>query len=155
MKEALKEARKALLNDEVPVGAVLVKNNRIVSRGHNQPILKRDSTAHAEIIVLRKAGARLSNYRLTGTTLYVTVEPCIMCFGALLNARVKEIIYGCNNEKFGACKTAFKITSNSKLEHNIKIVSGVMEEKCRELLRDFFKNKRMKNRRIFNSFRES
>lgn len=142
MKEALKEAKKAYNKDEIPIGAVLVNNNRIIARGYNQPIIRNDPTAHAEVVTLRKAGRRLSNYRLLNTSLYVTVEPCIMCMGALLNARIKEVIYGCCNEKFGACESVVDITLNRRLNHRIKVISGVMEKDCRRLLQDFFKKKR-------------
>ena len=142
MLEALKEARKAYKKDEVPVGAVLVKNGTIIARGHNQPISKLDPTAHAEILALRKASKTLKNYRLYGIILYVTLEPCPMCAGALVHARIKEIVYDCPDVKSGACGSVTNIASNKKLNHRIKITSGILEKECRSLIQKFFKLKR-------------
>jgi len=146
MREALKEAKKAYRQDEVPIGAVLVKDNReIIARGHNQPIKTNDPTAHAEIVVLRKAGRKLKNYRLNNTTIYVTVEPCPMCAGALVNARVKNIVYGCNDYKWGACNSVINIVSNKNFNHRLNIIKNILEEDCKKLIQKYFSEKRVKN----------
>jgi tRNA(adenine34) deaminase len=147
MTQALKEAYKAYKNNEVPVGAIIVKNGKIISRGFNQCISMSDPTAHAEIVALRKAAKKLKNYRLNDCYVYVTIEPCVMCAGALVNARVKKVIFGSFDKKAGACKSAFKIASNKKLNHKIEIV-GSKEEylsvECANILHNFFKERRKK-----------
>ena len=142
MLEALKEAKKAYKKGEVPVGAVVVLNNKIISRGHNTNIILNDISAHAEIQALRKASEKLKNYRLNDCKLYVTLEPCSMCAGALVLARVSAIIFGAYDPKTGACGSVFNIADNKKLNHRIKLTGGVLEKACAGLLKDFFKSKR-------------
>lgn len=145
MFEALKEAAKAEKIEEVPVGAVIVKDNKIIARGFNRCIIDKDPTAHAEIIALRKAAKKLNNYRLNECCIYVTIEPCIMCVGALINARIKKIVFGAKDKKAGACKSIFKITSSKKLNHKIEVLGGKKEflkDECADIIQSFFKNKR-------------
>jgi tRNA(adenine34) deaminase len=142
IREALKEAKKALKAGEVPVGAVAVKSGRIISRGYNRSITDNDPSAHAEIVVLRKASKTLKNYRLTGCELYVTVEPCAMCAGALVLARIKRIIFGAYDKKGGACGSIFNIAAHKALNHRIEIVPGILKNECSSLIKDFFKSKR-------------
>ncbi len=143
MREALIEGKIALLAGEVPVGSVVVAaDGQIVGRGFNQPIGANDPTAHAEIQALRDAARLLGNYRLNGTTLYVTVEPCPMCAGALIHSRVDRLVYGTPEPKSGAVCSAMRMLDHPALNHRIEIVSGVLEDKCREMIQDFFGEKR-------------
>jgi len=143
MREALIEGKIALLAGEVPVGSVVVAaDGQIVGRGFNQPIGANDPTAHAEIQALRDAARLLGNYRLNGTTLYVTVEPCPMCAGALIHSRVDRLVYGTHEPKSGAVCSAIRMLDHPALNHRIEIVSGVLEDKCREMIQDFFGEKR-------------
>jgi tRNA(adenine34) deaminase len=139
---ALREAEKAYSKKEVPVGAVLVRDGRIIARAHNCPVSLNDPTAHAEINLLRRAGKKLKNYRLNGTTLYVTVEPCPMCAGAIINARIGTVVYGAEEMKWGAGGSVFQILRNKKLNHRVRIIRGIMEEECKSILQKFFKEKR-------------
>jgi tRNA(adenine34) deaminase len=141
MRQAIEQARLGLVRDEVPIGAILVAGDRVLGADFNRPIGSCDPTAHAEILVLRQAAAALSNYRLVGTTLYVTVEPCLMCVGALVNARVGTLVYGAAEPKFGAI-TSLVDFSAVRVNHRLEIVSGILEEECRALLVDFFKSRR-------------
>jgi len=143
MLEALGQAREALLLDEVPIGAVVVFENQIVGRGFNQTIAGVDPTAHAEIIALRQAAKAVGNYRLIGATLYTTIEPCAMCAGALVNARVSRLVYGAVDPRFGAVVTNFQVCDSSSLNHQLEITGGVLETECRELIQSFFKAKRL------------
>lgn len=145
MRFALDEAEDALRLDEVPVGAVVVINERIVGRGHNRVITDQDPTAHAELVALRDAAQTVENYRLIGATVYVTIEPCAMCAGALVQARVKRLVYGAKDEKAGAVESVFQICTNEKLNHQIEVRSGVLEENCREMIQSFFRSKRAKD----------
>ncbi len=142
MRSALSEAIKALKKNEVPVGAIIVSGDKIISRAHNQPISSNDPTAHAEIIALRKAAHQLKNYRLNGCEIYVTKEPCVMCAGALVHARIKKINFGCYDKKSGACGSVFNVAHNKKLNHRVEIAGGILEKDCRELIQNFFKSKR-------------
>ena len=142
MKEALLEARKAYRLGEVPVGAILVKEGLIVSRGYNQKETFGDPTSHAEILTLKGAGLQLGHWRLSGTTLYVTLEPCPMCAGALVQARVDRLVYGTEDPKTGAVKSIYCITTDDRLNHSLEVTGGVMEEACSSLLKEFFKNRR-------------
>jgi len=142
MQHALKLARHAESIDEVPVGAVIVKDNEIVSEGWNQPITSNDPTAHAEVIALRGAAQVLQNYRLVDTTLYVTLEPCAMCAGALIHARVTRVVFGATDPRTGAAGSVFDILTTKKLNHMVEIEQGVLEPECAQLLKQFFKNKR-------------
>ena len=144
MKAALKAAKKAWENGEVPVGAVLVKDDEIISTGQNSPITSNDPTAHAEIIALREGGEKLKNYRLIDTILYVTIEPCTMCMGAIMHARVKKLVFGTFDPRAGAAGSLFDFTIENKFNHNIEVKSGILESECRELIQDFFKQKRSK-----------
>jgi tRNA(adenine34) deaminase len=142
MQQALKCAKKAYDSEEVPVGAVIVKNNKIIARGYNKSISLKDSTAHAEIIAIRKACKKLNNYRLNDCSIYVTIEPCSMCAGALILARVKKIYFGAKDIKAGACGSVFNIVSDNKLNHKIEISSGLMEEECATIIKQFFQSRR-------------
>jgi tRNA(adenine34) deaminase len=145
MKEALKEAKKGFENGEVPVGAVLAgPDGEIVSRAHNQPISLNDPTAHAEILVMREAGLFYENYRLTDTLLVVTVEPCLMCMGAAINARISGLVFGASDAKAGAAGSVYNLAADSRLNHGIEVTSGIMEEECRALMQEFFKTRRGK-----------
>ena len=139
---ALAEAQRAREIGEVPIGAVVVIDKQIVGSGHNQPILRKDPTAHAEILALRAAAERIGNYRLTDATLYVTIEPCAMCAGAMVNARVKRLVYGATEIRAGAVDSVFQICNNSSLNHRIEVTSGVRAEECRELMQVFFRERR-------------
>ena len=142
MKQALICAKKAFMFDEVPIGAVIVKDGKIISRGFNKSITSNDTTAHAEIVALRKACKKLGNYRLNGCTVYVTVEPCAMCAGALIWARVEKIIFGAYDSKAGACGSVFNITDEKKLNHKIQVSGGLLQEECATIMKEFFKNRR-------------
>src|SRR5688572_24951723 len=142
MKEALVEARRAADAGEVPIGAVLVIDGAIVARGYNRPIGSVDPTAHAEICVLRDAARALGNYRLVGSTLYVTVEPCLMCVGALVHARVGEVVFGAPEPKSGALGSAVEALDLPGLNHRFAVTRGVCEDECRELMQAFFRDRR-------------
>lgn len=142
MQEALKEARKAAKKGEVPIGAVLVKAGSIIARGHNQPLGRTDPTAHAEIVTLRRAAKKLNNYRLTGCDLYVTLEPCLMCAGALIHTRIQTLIYGAADPKGGAVHSLYQMLEDARLNHRVKVISGILEEESRALLKAFFKERR-------------
>lgn len=144
MNVALDEAAKARALDEVPIGACIVDDNgELLAAAFNLTITDSDPTAHAEMIVLRMAGKLVGNYRLTGTTLYSTIEPCAMCAGALVNARVKRLVYGADDERFGAVRTNFGIGITDVLNHRIEVESGVLGEQCRSLMQEFFRAKRL------------
>lgn len=142
MQIAIQEAIKAEKEGEVPVGAVLVKEGLLIAKAHNQPISKNDATAHAEIQLIRVAGKELQNYRLNGSTLFVTLEPCAMCFGAMVHARIKRIVYGAHDLKTGVCGSSEDLTNANFLKHKINISGGVLESKCSQLLQTFFKSRR-------------
>ena len=142
MVAALDEARAGLAAGEVPVGAVLVMGDVIVARGFNQPIRAVDPTAHAEVLVLREAARALGNYRLTGATVYVTVEPCLMCVGALVHARVREVVYGAAEPKSGALGSSVNALDSPGLNHRFAVTGGVLEVPCRELIQQFFRERR-------------
>jgi tRNA(adenine34) deaminase len=145
MKEALKEAEKGLTRGEVPVGAVLAgSDGQIVAKAHNQPIALNDPTAHAEILVLRKAGLVLRNYRLNNTILVVTVEPCLMCMAAAINARIARLVFGSDDPKGGAAGSLYNLASDNRLNYRIEITSGIMEKECRTLMQEFFRIRREK-----------
>ena len=142
MREALAEARVAASTGEVPVGAVLVRNGEIIGRGLNRPVQDSDPTAHAEIMAIRAAAAAENNYRLLDTTLYVTLEPCAMCVGAMLNARVSRVVFGAYDQKAGAAGSVVDLSDNRSLNHQIEVNGGLFEAQCSELLQDFFKSRR-------------
>ncbi len=142
MEEALREAQRALALSEVPVGAVVVRNGEIIGRGCNRPITSNDPTAHAEIIALREAGLTIGNYRLLDCDLYVTVEPCAMCAGAITHARIRRLIYGAEDSKAGAVHSVFQVLNNSRLNHHVEVTCGVLAARCMDLLQSFFREKR-------------
>ncbi|MEF3193576.1 MAG: tRNA adenosine(34) deaminase TadA [Halothiobacillaceae bacterium] len=146
MEQALERARCALAEGEVPVGAVLVRDGLLVGEGWNRPIGANDPTAHAEINALRDAAKRLGNYRLPGTTLYVTLEPCPMCVGAMIHARVERVVFGAFNPKTGACGGALDLAHHTSHNHHLIVDGGVMAEPAAELLRAFFRHRRAKSR---------
>jgi len=144
MLAAMDEARNAMTAGEVPVGAVVVKDGTIVSAGFNAPIGEHDPSAHAEIRALRAAGKALGNYRLPGCELYVTLEPCAMCVGAMLHARIARLVYGAADPKTGACGSVIDLFAEARLNHHATLTSGVLAEDCAALLRDFFSARRAK-----------
>lgn len=139
---ALQLAAYAEQQNEVPIGAVLVHGNTIIAEGWNQSICQHDPTAHAEIVALRKGSQRLQNYRLLDTTLYVTLEPCVMCAGALIHARIKRVVFGADDPKAGAVNSALNILDNPQLNHRVLWQSGLMQQQCSEILQNFFKRRR-------------
>lgn len=142
MRAALTEARKAMASNEVPIGAVIAVGEEIVAAGFNQPISTVDPTAHAEIRALRSAAQKIGNYRLTGATLCVTVEPCAMCVGAMVHARIGALVYGAAEPKTGAVRSTMKLIDDPSWNHRIVVVAGVMADECRELIQEFFREKR-------------
>ena len=142
MRIAIEEANLAMDKSEVPVGAVLVKNDTLIAQAHNKPITKNDPTAHAEIQLLRKAGEQQKNYRLPESTLYVTLEPCTMCFGAMVHARIDRIVYGASDPKTGVCGSRMNLNEENFFNHKISITSGILEKESSELLKLFFKSRR-------------
>ena len=154
MRMALKEAEKAARDGEVPVGAILVKGDQVLAKDHNRCIELSDPTAHAEILVLRKGGRILKNYRLNDTVMYVTVEPCPMCVSAMVHSRIFRLVFGAHEPKFGAVESKFKLMDNSGLNHKVKVDRGVLEKECSEILKSFFKKKRGRENyelRVINS----
>ncbi|MFZ0956553.1 MAG: tRNA adenosine(34) deaminase TadA [Candidatus Sulfotelmatobacter sp.] len=142
MEEALREAHRALEAGEVPVGAVVVCEGRIVGRGWNRNITDSDPTAHAEVVALREAGAAIGNHRLGDCELFVTIEPCAMCAGALLHARIKRLVYGADDPKAGAVDSVLQVLSHPQLNHHVEVASGVLAGRCAEVLQAFFKSRR-------------
>ena len=142
MQQALEQAGLAAIAGEVPVGAVIVRNGEVIARSFNQPITNHDPSAHAEMLALRQAALSAENYRLPGTTLYVTLEPCIMCAGAMLHARVDRVVYGATDPKTGAAGSILDVFSSKQINHQTVIEGGMMAEECGQLLRDFFKERR-------------
>jgi tRNA(adenine34) deaminase len=142
MREALALAGRAEAEGEVPVGAVVVSGESVIGRGFNCPISRNDPTAHAEILALREASAALGNYRLEGATLYVTLEPCVMCAGALVAARVRRLVFGSRDLRFGGVRSKFRVADSDLLNHRVEVVEGVLAADCLELLRAFFARKR-------------
>jgi len=142
MKLALEEASLAFSEGEVPVGAVLASEDVVISRAHNTRELSKDPTAHAELIAVRSGAERGSGWRLTEATLYVTKEPCIMCAGSMVNARLGRLVYGCKDKKGGAVDSLYKLLSDRRLNHQVEVVSGVLKDECAEMLIKFFKERR-------------
>jgi tRNA(adenine34) deaminase len=142
MQEAIIEARKAESEGEVPVGAILLLNEKIVGRGHNSPIRLNDPTAHAEILALRQAARNSTNYRLSGSVLIVTIEPCIMCVGAMIQARVEAVVYGAEDPKAGAIRSQFQVEDWHRLNHIFQVSSGILQDECAELMKKFFASRR-------------
>jgi tRNA(adenine34) deaminase len=142
MRMALREADRAALEGEVPVGAVLVREGRVLARAHNRSIHLHDPSAHAEILVLRRAGRKSRNYRLEGCDLYVTIEPCAMCAGAIVQARLRRTVYGAPDPKAGACGTALRVLNHRKLNHRVELTRGVLAAECASVIQEFFRKKR-------------
>ena len=143
MQQAIAQAQKAEASGEVPIGAVITDaNGTILAIAHNQTILKSDPTAHAEIEALRKASAKLQNYRLLRTTLYATVEPCVMCMGAVVHARVQCVVFGASDPKWGAAGSLYNFSEDTRLNHRPQIIGGVKEEQCRTMIQAFFRSRR-------------
>lgn len=142
MRHAIRLAQRAEQQGEVPVGAIVVRDNRCIAEGWNIPITSHDPTAHAEVVAMRGAGVHVANYRLTEATLYVTLEPCVMCIGAMSHARIKRLVFGAYDPKRGAVCNALSLTDASFLNHKISWDGGVLETECSEMLRDFFKARR-------------
>ncbi len=142
MQQALDQAKLAAIAGEVPVGAVLVRDGQVISTGFNQPITNSDPSAHAEMMALRAAAQTEANYRLPGTTLYVTLEPCTMCAGAMLHARIDRVVFGASDPKTGAAGSVLNIFSEKQINHQTQVEGGIMGEECGQVLRDFFKERR-------------
>ena len=142
MREALAQAREAYDQGEIPIGCVLVQDGEVIARAHNLRESLSDPTAHAEMLVLREASQKLGRWRLTGATLYVTMEPCSMCAGALVLARISRLVYGCADPKAGACGSVMDIVREPRLNHRIEVISGVLEQDCRDIIRSFFETQR-------------
>ncbi|NLN39757.1 MAG: tRNA adenosine(34) deaminase TadA [Smithella sp.] len=143
MKIALAEARKAADCGEVPVGAVLVRDGLILAQAHNAPVTDADPSAHAEMLAIRRACAKTGNYRLTGAELYVTLEPCVMCAGVILQARLGRVVFGARDPKAGAVATLYQILNDSRLNHQVEVTEGALKEECAKILSRFFKEKRV------------
>ncbi len=150
MREALVLARDAWAAGEVPVGAVVVRNGEIVGRGFNAPISRHDPSAHAEIMALRDAAVNLGNYRLVGCSLYVTLEPCVMCMGAIFHARVERVVYGASDPKTGACGSIIDLPAETRLNHHAEVVGGILADECGGLLSGFFAQRRGKGSTVAN-----
>ena len=144
MQRAFELAQKAKEHDEVPVGAIIVYENKIIGEGWNQPISSNDPTAHAEIMALRDAGKNIGNYRLPDATMYVTLEPCAMCAGAIVHARLTKLVYAVDDPKTGACGSVLNLLQINEFNHKVEIEKGIMEDECRFLIQTFFKEKRTK-----------
>ncbi|MDE3178939.1 MAG: tRNA adenosine(34) deaminase TadA [Acidobacteriota bacterium] len=142
MRAALREASRAASKSEVPIGAVVVCGGRLVARAHNRPIHLNDPCAHAEILALRRAARKLGNYRLAGCTLYVTIEPCVMCAGAIVQARTDRLVFGARDKKAGACGSALRVLNHAKLNHRVEVVRGVLAEESALVMREFFLKRR-------------
>lgn len=142
MRAALEEARAAAALGEIPIGAVVVKDGQVLARGHNLRETERDPTAHAEVVAIRRAASSIGAWRLTGTTLYVTIEPCPMCAGALVLARIERLVYGAADPKAGACGTLYNLVQDPRLNHRLAVSGGVLEDECRDVLRGFFRGLR-------------
>jgi tRNA(adenine34) deaminase len=144
MRAALRQAQHAYDENEVPVGAVVVHNGRVIARAHNRPLHMNDPSAHAEILALRRAGHKLQNYRLSECSLYVTIEPCAMCAGAIVQARLKRVVFGARDAKAGAAGSVLTVLNHPELNHQAKVTYGVLADDCASLLRDFFRARRRK-----------
>ena len=148
MKEALKEASKSYKKEEIPVGAVIVKDNKIIAKAHNLKETKHDCTNHAEILAIKKACKKLFSWRLTGCTMYITLEPCSMCTGALILSRIDKVVIGTMDEKTGACGSVLNLSKDYKFNHVLDIETGILENECKTMIQQFFKELRNKKRKI-------
>jgi len=144
MRIALEEAKAAFLKDEVPVGAVLVRDGRILAKAHNSPISLNDPSAHAEMLALRQAAEIIGNYRLVGAELYVTLEPCVMCAGAIILARIKRVIFGARDPKCGAVTSLYNILTDQRLNHQVEVTEGILQKECGQIMSRFFREKRVR-----------
>jgi len=144
MREALKEAEIALVNDEIPIGCVLVKDGQIIGRGHNAREELQRAVMHAEIMAIEEANQHENSWRLLDATLFVTIEPCVMCSGAIGLARIPKVIYGAKNQKFGAAGSLYDILTDERLNHRVEVESGLLEEECAAIMQNFFRNRRKK-----------
>lgn len=142
MKEAIKEAKKAELIDEVPIGCVIVKDDKIIARGHNQRETKQNPIGHAEIVAINKASKKLNSWRLEGCDIYVTLEPCIMCSGAIIQSRIRKIYYGAFDPKGGALGSSINVLEANNINHHPEVISGVLQEECSKIISNYFKAKR-------------
>jgi tRNA(adenine34) deaminase len=142
MRAALEEARTAAERGEVPIGAILVHEGQIIARAYNRTLTDNDPTAHAEMVAIRAAAQTIGNHRLNGTSLYVTVEPCAMCAGALIQARVARLIYGCAEQKGGAIHTCFQVLDHPAVNHRVEVISGLLAEECASVMQEFFAQRR-------------
>jgi tRNA(adenine34) deaminase len=142
MRMALREAARGAREGEVPVGAVLIREGRVLARAHNRPIHLHDPSAHAEVLVLRRAGRKLVNYRLEPCDLYVTIEPCAMCAGAIVQARLRRVVFGAHDPKAGACGSALRVLNHRKLNHRVEITRGILAADCASVIQEFFRGKR-------------
>lgn len=147
MREALRQARRGYREGEVPIGAVVVRIGEIIARAHNRPVHLSDPSAHAEVLALRRAGRRLGNYRLSGCTLYVTIEPCVMCVGAIVQARIQRLVVGAMDPKAGACGSVLPVLNSEKLNHAVVLESGILQTECAAMLQQFFRERRKAGRR--------
>jgi len=154
MKQAIALARKAESVDEVPIGAIIVKDGRIVGRGFNQRESKNDPSAHAEMLAIRQASRKLKAWRLAHTTLYVTLEPCPMCMGAILLARLERVVFGCHDPKGGAAGSLYNLAADSRFNHQVELTSGIMQHECSEMLSTFFRKLRQTKRALRESLKE-
>lgn len=155
MRQALDQAQNAWDLGEVPVGAVVVKNGQVVATGFNQPIGNHDPTAHAEIMALRAAATILGNYRLPGCEMYVTLEPCVMCAGAMMHARLARVVFGATDPKTGACGSIVNLFEQERLNHHAEVTGGVLEQQCSQLLKDFFAERRLMQQQAIRLSRET
>lgn len=155
MRQALEQAQNAWDLGEVPVGAVVVKNGQVVATGFNQPIGNHDPTAHAEIMALRAAATILGNYRLPGCEMYVTLEPCVMCAGAMMHARLARVVFGATDPKTGACGSIVNLFEQERLNHHAEVTGGVLEQQCSQLLKDFFAERRLMQQQAMRLSRET
>ena len=146
MREAIQEARKSLAKDEIPIGCVLVKDGTIIGRGHNAREECNQAILHAEIMAIQEANQTVGNWRLLDTTLFVTIEPCVMCSGAIGLARIPEVIYGAANQKFGAAGSLYNILQDPRLNHRVQVESGLLEEDCAHIMQDFFRQRRIRQK---------
>ena len=148
MRLALREARRAAAAGEVPVGAVVVRDGVAIARAHNRPVASRDPTAHAEVLALRRAARKLANYRLSGCWLYVTIEPCAMCAGAITHARIERLVFGARDPKAGAAGSALRVLNHRRLNHRVAVRSGVLKDECSQVLREFFQRRRIEKSNV-------
>ena len=152
MRRALREAERGAREGEVPVGAVLVREGQVLARAHNRPIHLHDPSAHAEILALRRAAQKLCKYRLEGCDLYVTIEPCAMCAGAMVQARLRRVVFGARDPKGGACGSALRVLNHRKLNHQVEVARGILAGDCAQIMQEFFRKRRKKSAVVGSQF---